>query len=206
MILHEIYRNEEHPVYKQLETSNGERHYDFLRSIVEAAVAANRPFISQQILRSLNYHAIACLHTHAGEFRPCEVSIGEHIPPAWYRVQAQMDDFINDINREMGQADPVYLATYALWRINHIHPFINGNGRTARAAAHFIICVLSGGWLPGSPILPRLIREDRDKLCEYLKHADQTAAAGQVDLKPLHELVSNCLKSQIESAGIPVET
>jgi len=88
VILFEIAGRESHPTYQALEISNGNRHYDFLRSIVVASIEMGRPFLSQTIIRALNYHAIACLHTHAGEYRPCPVHVGDYNPPEHFRVQA----------------------------------------------------------------------------------------------------------------------
>ncbi len=177
---------------------NGNRHYDFLRSIVVASIEMGRPFLSQQILKSLNFHAIVCLHTHAGEYRPCQVTVGNHEPPAFFQVIPLMDDFINDLNRAWETADPVVLATYALWRLNYIHPFINGNGRTARAAAYYILCISAGRWLPGDAILPELLRQNRPAYVAALQHADQTyAEGGEPDLGPLHHIVSTLLAQQL---------
>lgn len=198
MILFELTRTEEHPVYQTLMIENGNRHYDFLRSVVVASIEMGRPFLSQQILKSLNFHAIVCLHTHAGEYRPCEVTVGNHQPPAFFQVVPLMDDFINDLNRGWENADPVALATYALWRLNYIHPFINGNGRTARAAAYYILCISAGRWLPGDAILPELLRQNRPAYVEALRHADMTyAVGGQPDLEPLHAIVSSLLAQQL---------
>ena len=156
MILFELLNTENHPVYQALEVSNGNRQYDFLRSIVQAPLEMGKPFLSQHVIKALNFQAITCLHTNAGEYRPCPVIVGEHKPPEHYRVPALMDDFVNSVNRSWEQTDPVVLATYVLWRINNIHPFINGNGRTARASCYFVLCVKAGGWLPGETILPEL--------------------------------------------------
>jgi len=198
VILYELTRNEDHPVYNKLMIENGNRHYDFLRSIVVASIEMGRPFLSQQILKALNFHAIVCLHTHAGEFRPCEVKVGVHTPPAFFQVVPLMDDFINEVNRNWGISDPVVLATYALWRLNYIHPFINGNGRTARAAAYYILCVSAGHWLPGEMILPELLRKNRDEYVEALKKADETFhQTGKPDLMLLHDMVSRLLEEQL---------
>lgn len=116
-----------------------------------------------------------------------------------------MDDFVNRVNRHWENTDPVVLATHVLWRLNNIHPFINGNGRTARAACYFTLCIKAGGWLPGSTILPELIRRDRDEYCVHLQHAHDTFAAGEADLRPLHELVSRLVQEQIDSAAIAPE-
>lgn len=201
MILHEIFGEEGHPVYQRLEAENGTRQYDFLRSLVETSLAVGRPFLSQQILKALNYHAIACLHIAAGEFRPCQVTVGTHMPPEHYRVQALMDDFINHVNRMWESADPVVLASFVLWRLNHIHPFINGNGRTARAACYFVLCVKFQSWLPGRSILPELIRSVRDRYVEALVAVDASAKAGALDLGPLHLLLQELLENQVSNVS-----
>lgn len=170
--------------------------------MVLASLEIERPFLSQAIIKALNYHAIACLHVAAGEFRPCRVRVGEYEPPDHFRVQALMDDLVNQVNRHWGSADPVALATYVLWRINHIHPFINGNGRTARAAAYFVLCVATEAWLPGDIILPELLRRNRDAYVKALQNVDHSNASGNLDLTPLHTLVSQLLSEQLSSAGI----
>jgi Fic family protein len=169
VILYELTGSEEHPAYIELEISNGNRHYDFLRSIIFASLSLRRPFLSQQTIKALNYHAIASLHAYAGEYRPCPVIVGEYRAPEHYRVPALMEDFVNMVNSNWYHDDPVALAAFVLWKLNFIHPFINGNGRTARACAYFVLCVRSGGWLDGEPILPELLRIRRDDYIQALK-------------------------------------
>lgn len=197
MILFELTGNEHHPVYQALEISNGARQYDFLRSIVDASLNIGKHFLSSHVLKALNFQAITCLHTNSGEYRPCSVTVGNYIPPDHYRVSALMDDFVNHVNRSWEEADPVALAAYVLWRLNYIHPFINGNGRTARAACYFVLCVKLGQWLPGKTILPELIRSKREEYVEALKQVDKSIKAGELDLAGLHKFISNLLEEQI---------
>ena len=204
MILFELVRgNEDHPAYRALEVANGGRHYDFLQSVVETAVAVEKPFLSQTVVKAINYHAIACLHPYAGEYRPCAVTVGDHDPPDHYRVNALMDDFVNEVNRYWNDWDEVSLAAYVLWRLNWIHPFINGNGRTARAACYFVLCVKLGGWLPGTIILPELLRrpENRDRYVQALRHADTTEWNGDMHdfLSPMTRLLFELLHEQQSS-------
>jgi hypothetical protein len=201
VIVFELTNSEQHPVYQALEISNGNRHYDFLQSIVMASLAIGRPFLSQQIIKALNFHAIACLHIRAGEYRPCDVTAGQYHPPPHYRVQALMDDFVNVVNRIWEQADPVVLATLVLWRLNNIHPFINGNGRTARASCYFVLCVKAGNLLPGTTILPELIKQNHQEYVDALQAGHDSAAAGNLDLSRLHALVSRLLAVQLGSAS-----
>ena len=161
-----------------------------------------RPFLSQTLIKALNFHAIACLHVNAGDYRPCQVRVGAHIAPEHYRVAALMDDFVNTVNRNWETTDSVVLATHVLWRLNNIHPFINGNGRTARASAYFVLCIAAGGWLPGTMILPELITRDRDEYCVHLQHAHDTLkASGLPDLQPLHLMMQRLLSEQMQSAS-----
>jgi len=197
---------EQHPVYQDLEISNGTRQYDFLRSLVDASLAVQRPFISSHIIKALNFQAITCLHTNAGEYRPCAVTVGNHLPPEHYRVQALMDDFVNTVNRNWETADPVGLAAFVLWRLNYIHPFINGNGRTARAASYFVLCVKVQNWLPGSTILPELLRRERGRYVAALQVADASLTAGSPDLSALHALMGELLAEQIGSPSDGGET
>ena len=205
MNLHEICGGEGHEAYRQLELSNGNRQYDFLFSVVAASLSTGRPFLSSAILKALNYHAIACLHSNAGEYRPCDVKVWKaesgaeavvvHNPPEHYRVQGLMDDFVNQVNRNWEKADDLTLAAFVLWRLNWIHPFINGNGRTARAAAYFVLCVKAGGWLTGQQILPELIKSNRSGYEAGLKVADETN-----DIAPLRAYLQTLLDQQLTSA------
>lgn len=171
MIVFELTNTEAHPVYQALEVENGNRQYDFIRSIVAASINMGRPFLSQHIIKALNFQAITCLHIAAGEYRPCDVQVGDHTPPRFFRVPALMEDFVNEVNRRWHETDAVVLATYVLWRLNNIHPFINGNGRTARAASYYVLCLKAGGWISGNTILPELIKRERDEYCEALQEA-----------------------------------
>ena len=206
MILFELTgQREDHPAYQALEISNAERHYGFLQSIVSAALALGQLFLSQTVIKAINYHAIACLHTNAGEYRPCPVSVGEYNPPAHYRVNDLMDEFVNTVNRRWDMANPFDLAAYVLWRLNYIHPFINGNGRTARAACYFVRCLKAGGWLGGNTILPELLRRDRLEYIAALREVDGRASGSGINpaqLAPLHALILRLLNEQLS----PIQT
>jgi len=195
--------NEQNPTYQALAISNGDRVYRFLESVVTAAVAVNRPLLSETVVKAFNYHAISCLHTNAGDYRPCEVTVGIHRPPEHYRVAALMEDFVNTVNRSWVETDPIPLVAYVLWRLCHIHPFINGNGRTARAACYFVLCAKCGGSLPGTPTLPELLVRDRDEYVVALQNIDASILSGVPDFAPLHALLTRLVIEQAQSANPP---
>ncbi len=195
MILHELVGlDENHPVYQGLDVANRKAQLNFLKSLVDAALGSHTPFLSQTVIKALNFHAIGCLHAHAGQYRPCEVEVGHYIPPEHFRVATLMDDMVNRVNRSWTETDPIELAAFVLWRINHIHPFINGNGRTARASCYFVLCAHMGKWIPGDPILPELLREGlyRSRYIEALKEADQGRGLGS-----LAYVIADVLLSQL---------
>jgi fido (protein-threonine AMPylation protein) len=200
MFIHEIVGQEADPTYQRLSIENLDRQYGFLRSVAVASLGLGRPLLSLEVLLALNYHAIACLHAYAGELRPCPVFVGQRQCPQHFQVPALMHMFIDEVNRNWDATDPISLATYVLWRINYIHPFVNGNGRTARAACYYVLCLKANGWLAGEPILPELIRANRPAYVAALQHAHTTFESGKLDLSLLQALISQLVTQQIASA------
>jgi Fic family protein len=199
--------DESDPTYQALAIDSLERQYTFLRSIVTASLSLKRDMISLEMILALNHHAISCLHASAGQLRPCAVRVGKHTPPPHYQVSPLMHMFIDEVNRKWESADPIFLATYVLWRLNYIHPFVNGNGRTARAACYFVLCLKLGRWLEGKPNLPELIRRDRGEYVRALEHATDSHELGATDLRVLHDLLERLLAEQDSyaraAAGLP---
>jgi Fic family protein len=93
--------------------------------------------------------------------------------------------------------DPTTLPAYALWRMNWIHPFVEGNGRTARAACYYLICLRNGGLLPGRKIVPERIRENRKPYYEALAEADMHWADGHFNVSALASYLQGLLKAQL---------
>lgn len=201
MIIFDIVGDEQNLAYQDLSIDNLERQYDFLRSLITAAVSLQRPMISTAIIKTLNMHAIACLHVSAGEYRPCEVDVGGYKPPDYYRIPELMNEFVNEVNYNWQNTDAIALATYVLWRVNHLHPFINGNGRTARALCYYVICVKSGGLLKGSPLLPELIRHNRNEYVDLLQEVDRRFQINDPDfIVDLHAFITRLVIQQLNSA------
>ena len=210
MYLFEIWNTEDNPHYQSLAISNGERQFSFLQSVSTAAIASQQACISQGLLEALNFHAIACLHRHSGIYRPIPVHVRDgngavvFNPVAPEGVAAMMDGFITETNAFWVSADPLLLAAFVVWRLCNIHPFVNGNGRTARAAGYYVLCVKMGGLLPGQEFLPTLLKESP----EYrpaLVAADLSATAGTLDLSVLRALLEKLLLRQLSTATEPAE-
>lgn len=206
MLLFELVGTESHPTYETLAIQNLDRQYTFVESIFDACMGINRRMITADVIRALNYHAIACLHVSAGQWRPCNVSTKKfdgstHHYPDFYRVPALMEAFIDEVNRSWNDVDPVVLAAFVLWRLNNIHPFINGNGRTARVACLLVLCLKLGVYLGGEHLLPELIRAERDEYVVALRQVDASWEQGSLNLTPLHALLVRLLEKIQSDSG-----
>ena len=89
------------------------------------------------------------------------------------------------------------LPAYALWRLNWIHPFVEGNGRTARAACYYLICLKTGMLLPGKKIVPERIRENRTPYYAALRAADQHWDQGHFNVADLSTYLGSLLIDQL---------
>jgi Fic family protein len=114
-----------------------------------------------------------------------------------------MDRFVTFIQENWFVLTPTMLASYGLWRLNWIHPFIEGNGRTARAVCYYLLCVRSGALLGGKKIVPERIREDRGPYVAALRAADQAWNQGHYDLSAMEAYLARLVEDQLTNRGIP---
>jgi Fic family protein len=109
-----------------------------------------------------------------------------------------MDRLISVIHENWTIVDhPTLLPAYALWRLNWIHPFVEGNGGTARAACYYLICMKQGRLLGGKRIVPERIRENRAPYYAALKAADERWEMGDFDVNELAEYLGSLLIGQL---------
>jgi Fic family protein len=109
-----------------------------------------------------------------------------------------MDRFFSVVHENWTlHGHPTLLPAYALWRLNWIHPFVEGNGRTARAACYYLICLKQGKLLGGRKIVPERIRENRQPYYDALKAADIAWEEGNFDISRLADYLAGLLKAQL---------
>lgn len=113
-----------------------------------------------------------------------------------------MDRFISTIHENWFNLSPTGLAAYGLWRLNWIHPFIEGNGPTARATCYYLLCARAGGLLKGRTIVPERIRENREPYYEALRAADRAWEQGNLDCSQLEAYLNGLVRDQLTDAGL----
>src|ERR1700738_105113 len=137
------------------------------------------------MLWDLNHVAVANISQFGGRFREEPIYVGTHKPPHFRDVPHLMDQFISTVHENWYIWKPTELAAYGLWRLNWIHPFVEGNGRTARATCYFLLCVRSGALLGGAKILPERIKENREGYELALRAADAAWDRGDLDFSEM---------------------
>jgi hypothetical protein len=158
----------------ELEAANALRQYDSLVELIgRTLVGGERIVVVPGILCDLNHLAVDGLVDRPGQYRDGPVTIlgSRHEPPPHEEVPQLVDEMCSAINGETFSG--IDRAAYALWRINWIHPFADGNGRTARAVAYFLICQWLEVLIPGRQTLPERIANEKRKYVRCLEEADQ---------------------------------
>jgi len=115
---------------EHLEANN---HYEailYIRDLIKDDVP-----ISEKLIKAI--HAIVLRgidRDNAGKYRavPIAISGSRHTPPQPWQVPKLMEDLQRWMQTAVGTLHPVILAAEIHERIATIHPFIDGNGRTAR--------------------------------------------------------------------------
>lgn len=165
----------------KLEAANALRQSEHVRQRVLEVVDGRTFKLRPSTLLTLNRCAIEGLDAYAGVWRPAGIEIGEskHEPPGGHLVPEFVEEMCDYVNDEWSQKSAIHLSSFVMWRLNWIHPFTEGNGRTSRAAAYLVLCAKSGSLLPGTETIPEQIVSNRDPYYEALEQADSAYLANK---------------------------
>jgi Fic family protein len=198
-----VSEGDDRQLFDRIQELNLLRQYDLLANCIEIGLKQGHTALDKYTLWSLNHVAVANISQFGGRFRKEPIYVGNHIPPHFREVPELMDRFISTIHENWFNWTATELAAYGLWRLNWIHPFIEGNGRTARAVCYYLMCVRSGILLRGRKIVPERIRETRPRYVAGLRAADQAWEAGQLDFSEMESYLADLLQDQLQNVGLP---
>ena len=143
------------PLRDCYEAAGHGRAYDYMVSL-----ARSRDFqITEDVIRRLHFLFYSGIDAEeAGQYRKGQVFISgtEYVPPTAGEIPVQMAWLIRDLDQKQAVLHPVAYAAYAHRRLVDIHPFQDGNGRTARLLMNLLLirqgyCVVS---------IPPILRHD----------------------------------------------
>ena len=110
-----------------------------------------------------------------------------------------VEDLCDYVNSNWSK-EPLHLAAFILWRLNWIHPFDDGNGRTSRVVAYCVLCIRLGNNLAGTPTMPELITRHRAAYFAALDAADLALReTGRFDVRRMQSLLASLLAEQLKT-------
>lgn len=149
-----------------LEAKNHDQAIHFLYDLVEYK---KRQTISEQLIRTLQQVIIKDIEVdEAGKYRTGMVMItgSKHKPPQASEIPHLMHKFLSWVKTNWNKLHPVVLAAQAHHKLVHIHPFTDGNGRTARLLMNMILIQ------HGYPMVI-ILKNERKKYYSALEKADK---------------------------------
>jgi len=183
------------------EALNGLKQFDVVLQMIETFLDPDRHPFKFRPSHLLHLHRVALMgiSQYAGNFRPSDIEIGGslHKPPGAFEVPERIEELCDYVNEKWSEKSPIHLASYVMWKLNWIHPFTDGNGRTSRAASYMILCVRLGYVLPGKRTIPDQIAENKTPYYKALEAADKAWEKGAIELKALKDLLSSMLAEQL---------
>ena len=153
------------PLKDHLEAKDHQAALEYLYDLIDKN---KKHTISERLIRTL--HQIIVQETDrewAGRYRNANVIIGgaKHAPPDALAVPHQMRDLMAWLNSEKHQAHIIELSALLHHKLAYIHPFFDGNGRTARLAMNLFLMQA------GYPLVV-ILKNDRKKYYDVLAQAD----------------------------------
>lgn len=187
-------------VLARQEAQNGLKQFQAVVEMVETFLQPERLFkFRPSHLLHLHRVALMGITSYAGNWRPANIEIGgsKHKPPGAFQVPEQIEALCDYVNDKWNEKSPLHLASYVLWKLNWIHPFTDGNGRTSRAASYLILCLKLGYLLPGRLTIPDQIARDKTPYYKALESADKAWESGVIDLSAMKSLLESMLAQQL---------
>ncbi len=151
---------------EHLEAKN---HHEALEFIFDQVEHGSKHTISEHLIRELQSLVIGSVDKSiAGKYRDVEVAItaSVHEPPLVTALPSMMSELIKWFRKEQFRLHPIELAALLHHQLVNIHPFADGNGRTARLLMNIVL--LQAGF----PLVI-ILKHDRKNYYATLSQADQ---------------------------------
>lgn len=151
---------------EHLEAKN---HYEALDFLYELIDKNKKNTISEHLIKQLHSLVVSESDNRiAGIYRSGNVFISgsDHEPPAGFEVAGRMEELIHWIKKEKNKYHVIELAAIVHHKLVAIHPFWDGNGRTARLVMNILI--MNAGYPIGI-----ILKNDRQRYYRVLAEADK---------------------------------
>jgi len=166
LVIHEGITINGKPLKDHLEAKGHHEALEFLYGLIQPG---SKPTFSEHLIRQLNQLVMKKTdEEYAGVYRTSNVFIGgaDHLPPDALQVPIEMKKLMTWLTKERKRLHPIELAAFLHHRLVYIHPFFDGNGRTARLAMNIVLM------RAGYPLVV-ILKNDRKKYYRCLAQADK---------------------------------
>jgi excisionase family DNA binding protein len=150
-------------------------HVDAIQHL--KSVAEKKQDLSESVILRIHRDVLSRIdEKEAGMYRRHNVRImgADHIPPAATRIRRFMKELMTWYHEKSEAMWPPELAALLHYQLVHIHPFMDGNGRTARLLMNFVL--MRHGYPPAV-----ILNVDRKKYYRVLMEADRETMEPFVD-------------------------
>lgn len=144
-------------------------HYEALHYLYELIEHNKQSTFSEILIRNLQQLVIKDTEPKdAGAYRKGNVIItgSSHRPPDAFEVPSLMRELLGWMRNNKNKLHPIELAAITHHKLVFIHPFFDGNGRTARLIMNLLLMQ------KGYPLVV-ILKNDRKKYYDALEKADK---------------------------------
>ena len=154
---------------EHLEAKDHHAALEFLYDLIDNRELCEKQNVSEMLIRNL--HQIIIRETDeewAGKYRNANVVIAgsHHFPPDALKVGSDMQELVKWFNLVKDEINVIELAALFHHKLVYIHPFFDGNGRTARIVMNLLLMQA------GYPLVV-VLKNDRKKYYDVLDKADR---------------------------------
>ncbi|KYG60023.1 Fic family protein [Planococcus maritimus] len=158
-------------------------------SFIENQVNRTEP-LDEQTLKKIHHLILKNIDDeNAGTYRSISVRISgsQHEPPHFLQVPHEMKDLFDWYEREKNRLHPVELAALFHFKFVYIHPFADGNGRTARLLMNLIL--MSHGFPPA------IVKAENEQRLAYYETLEMASVRNNV--QPFIALIAGCVEESL---------
>lgn len=173
------------PLKDHLEAKDHHAALEYLYDLIDKD---KKHTISERLIRNLHQIIIQEADKEwAGRYRNARVIISgaKHTPPNALQVTQKMQNLINWLNSQKNKTNIIELAALLHHKLVYIHPFFDGNGRTARLSMNLLLMQA------GYPLVI-ILKNDRKKYYDVLDKADNG------EYEPLIKFVAQSVERSLD--------
>jgi Fic family protein len=189
------------PPSRQAEETEARNAFDVMQFIAQTVKADPPATVNEALILELHRRTTTDIpypHNVPGQYRKVVVRVENYRPPVPEEVPRLMREFLDWINApEQLNWDRLIRAVAAHFYLVSIHPFADGNGRTARALESFLLYqggLNSRGFYSLANYYYRL-------RTEYFQHLNLARSTAETDLTPLVLFAAHGLVEELEGIG-----